>query len=79
MLDWQQARPGATPLLHVQVLKRRGPPVATPLALAVHSMALRRLLAASHARSCQMRAAALSGALAAPEVSDALGRAQSLA
>lgn len=79
ILDWQPAGPGATPLLQVQVLKRRGPPAAAPLALAVHSVALRRLLAASHARSLRMRAAAVQSVLVAPEVSDAVDRAQSLA
>ena len=79
LLDWQPVDPGATPLLQVQVLKRRGPPVAAPLALAVHSVALRRLLAASHARSHRMRAAAVSSVLIAPEASDAVDRAQSLA
>lgn len=79
MLDWQPAGPGATPLLQIQVLKRRGPPVAAPLALPVHSVALRRLLAASHARSHRMRAAARQVAQVVPEVSDAVDRAQSLA
>ena len=79
LLDWQPVDPGATPLLQVQVLKRRGPSVAAPLALAVHSVALRRLLAASHARSHRMRAAAVSSVLIAPEASDAVDRAQSLA
>ncbi len=51
------AQAAAPQALSVSVLKRRGPPLAQPVLLPLHSAALQALLAAAHARSVQRRAA----------------------
>ncbi len=77
-LQWPAAVPGTAAVLQVEVLKRRGPPLAAPLLLQTSPAALRHLLAAGHAQARRRRLS--TQRFASPqEVPDAVDRAASLA
>lgn len=72
------AQGGAAPALQVQVLKRRGPPLAQPLLLHTATPAVQALLAASRAQSRLRRAAVLPVAAGLPAAPAASGAEPSL-
>lgn len=77
-LQWSAAAPGAAAVLQVEVLKRRGPPLAAPLLLQTSPVALQQLLAAGHVQARRRRLSVRRSA-SPQEVPDAVDRAASVA